>query len=70
LRLAGQRDGFLGGRGRADHFEAGCRQRDFGLHGDQKIILDDENARRALRVFHPPGLFRGRRRVPVRPGLR
>ena len=45
LRLAGQRDGFLGGRGRADDLEAGCRQRDFGLHGDQKIILDDENAR-------------------------
>jgi hypothetical protein len=41
LRLAGERDGFLGGRRRTDNLKAGCRQRDFGLHGDQKIILDD-----------------------------
>ena len=65
LRLAGQRDGFIGGRGRADDLKAGGRQRDFGLHGDQKIILDDENARRALLAFHPSGLFGRRRLVPV-----
>ena len=70
LRLAGQRDGFLGGRGRADDLETGCRQRDFSLHGDQKIILDDENARWALLAFHPSGLFGRRRRVLVRLGRR
>jgi hypothetical protein len=38
------------------------------LHGDQKIILDDENARRTLLAFHPSGVFGRRRRVPVRFG--
>ncbi|AJA61583.1 hypothetical protein MA20_32800 [Bradyrhizobium japonicum] len=37
------RQGFLGGGCNAGHSKAGIEQRGFGLHGDEKIVFDDQD---------------------------
>jgi len=42
----GKTDRFFRSCRGADDLEPGVAQGGFGLHGDQEVVLDDENARR------------------------